>query len=92
MRGKHYEAKKSILQQQLISASTAHESNLSEDYDSDEGFSDGDGNLEMLEERLVRNQQNLNDMDEDQFRSILHRMHLNPAMQANSPQPQARQR
>lgn len=27
MRGEHHEAKKSILQQQLISASTAHESN-----------------------------------------------------------------
>lgn len=50
MRGKHYEAKKSILQSQLISASTAHESNSSDDFDSDGDYSEADDNLEMIED------------------------------------------
>ena len=52
LRGKHFEAKKSILQQQMISASTAHESNLSDEFDSDGEFSDGDGNDDMIDEGM----------------------------------------
>lgn len=50
MRGKHYEAKKSILSRQQVSASTAHESNSSDDLGSDSAYSDDDGNLDIMEE------------------------------------------
>ena len=65
MRGKHYEAKKSIMQQQLISASTAHESNMSDEFNSDDEFSDGDGDDEIMDEGLGITQQDLNDLNED---------------------------
>lgn len=45
MRGKHFEAKKSILQQQLISASTAHESNQSDEFDSASEYSHEEDDL-----------------------------------------------
>lgn len=59
----------------MISASTAHESNLSDEFDSDGEFSDGDGNDEMLDEGMGITQQDLNELNEDQFRTIINRMH-----------------
>lgn len=59
MQGKHQEARKSILQKQLLSASTAHESVFSDMYVSSSNVSDEeeseneDMDMELLEEYQV---------------------------------------
>ena len=48
---------------------------MSDEFNSDDEFSDGDGADEIMEEGLGITQQDLNDLNEDQFRSIINRMH-----------------
>ena len=48
---------------------------MSDEFNSDDEFSDGEGADEIMEEGLGITQQDLNDLNEDQFRSIINRMH-----------------
>ena len=48
---------------------------MSDEFNSDDEFSDGEGADEVMEEGLGITQQDLNDLNEDQFRSIINRMH-----------------